>query len=61
MNSKPETAKENALALLSAIYSSGRIEYYSDYRALFDAISDIFQWIPVSERLPEEYGDYLVT
>ncbi len=58
MNNKAETTKENALALLGAIYSSGRMEYYSDYRALFDAIFDIpslpqFQWIPVSERLPE--------
>ncbi len=30
---------DNALTLLDSIYSSGRMMYYSDYRALHDAIA----------------------
>ena len=32
---------ENALAILDAVNSSGRMDYYSDYCALHDAISSI--------------------
>lgn len=32
---------ENVLALLDGIHSSGRMEYYSDYCALHDAIADL--------------------
>lgn len=32
---------ENVLALLDGIRSSGRMEYYSDYCALYDAIADL--------------------
>ena len=63
MNNKAETTKEDALALLDAIRSSGRMEY-SDYCALFDAISDIsiqpqIQLIPVSERPPKKGKEVL--
>jgi hypothetical protein len=42
-SAQPESATgiDNALTLLDAIHSSGRMDYYSDYCALHDAISSI--------------------
>ena len=44
---------ENALAILDAIRSSGRLLYYSDYCALHDAISSI-SFDPVLEEIKQE-------
>lgn len=54
--------KDNALAILDGLYSGNRIEYYSDYCALWDAISEInepMRWIPCEESLPKEGEDVL--
>jgi len=49
---EPSDDIDNALALLDAIHSSGRMEYYSDYCVLHDAISQI------SAQLERETGEW---
>ena len=58
-SAQPElsTDVENALALLDGIRASGRMEYYSDYCALHDAISSISAELEQENYSKERYKD----
>lgn len=54
--SEESSAIDNVLTLLDGIWSSGRMDYYSDYSALHDAISQISAQ---PERKKGEWIEYI--
>lgn len=57
---RPSTA-ERCMEILEAIDAIAKVEYLRGKQETMSKLRREQQWIPCSMRLPEDYGNYLVT